>query len=425
MKIGWVSATPLAKTGYGTQTLEVVDRLLEYHDITCIGQTADTIVWGGRQTMTTPRGHKLDILPLVDWGSAASIIEQCYNLEYNFDVIVGFMDAFGIEYLNHLKLPVIGWIPIDGPFTAKWANYVRDFHKVVAYSHFGHRELMKHLLPSKVDYVGHGIPKEFKPMDTVEFREKIKRENDIPTDAFLVTNVGANVGMRKELPLMMKTFTRFVNDGHEDAHLYIHCNAYSAWPKGYDLLTWREMIGAQKNIHFPQFDTILVPVSNEELALWYSASDIYWQNSVAEGFGLPIGEAMACGTTVMVPDNSAQVEFVVDEEGMESRGWIIDSLPEDVYEQIPVYIPQLPNYPVPNQRSAVQILNIAYDNPDILKEKADNAQQFIEDYYRWDTIITGWLRVLKDVEQDIEILKRLKTSFVPAKPETTAMKSPP
>jgi len=55
MRIGWLSATPMAKTGYGSQTLEIVDRLLAQHEITCIGQTSNVIVWGGRQTITTPK----------------------------------------------------------------------------------------------------------------------------------------------------------------------------------------------------------------------------------------------------------------------------------------------------------------------------------------------------------------------------------
>lgn len=379
--------------------------------MTCIGQTGDVIVWGARQKVTTPRGHELTVLPLVDPGSAASIINEAYTKEFGFDIVVGFMDAFGIEYLNNLRVPVIGWIPIDGPFTTKWASYVRGFHRIVAYSHFGYEELLKWFPPSRIDYVGHGIPDVFSPHSKDKARESLEERYGIPKEGFLVTNVGANVGMRKELPLMMKTFARFVKDGHRDAHLFIHTNAYGSWPRGYDLLSWRHDVGMDENIHFPVYDPILLPASNEELAEIHSAADIYWQNSVAEGFGLPIAEAMACGTPAMVPDNSAQVEFIVNENGLQSRGFLIDSLPEDVYEQIPVYVPQLTNYPIPDQRSALKILKLAYKNPDLLKEKGQVAQQYIEKFHRWDTVIQGWFRVLDEVEEELELFDTIKNSF--------------
>lgn len=411
MRIGWLSATPMAKTGYGSQTLEIVDRLLAHHEITCIGQTSNVIVWGGRQTITTPRGHRLTILPLADFASAPDIINRCYAEEYKFDLIVGFLDAFGLEYLNNLDIPVIAWIPIDGPFTERWAYYVRNSQRIIAYSKFGYNELMKWFPMSRIDYIPHGIPDDFSPQDKQECKKEMEQKYGISPDSFLVVHIGANVGPRKAIPLMMKTFSRFVKNGHDDAHLFIHTNAYATFPRGYDLLTWRRMIGMEDHIHFPVFDPILTPVTNLELARLHSAADIYWSNSLAEGFGLPIGEAMACGVPVMVPDNSAQKELVVDEDGLESRGFLIDSVPEDVYEQIPVYVPQLPNYPVPDQRSALRILNTAYDMPNILKKRGNWAQEYIEQNHRWDKVIQGWFRVLAEVGAENEMFNRMREAF--------------
>ncbi|MCK4266508.1 MAG: hypothetical protein KAX31_04445, partial [Thermoplasmata archaeon] len=70
MNLGWLSASPTATTGYGGQTLEVCDRLMERHEVVCIGQTGDLIVWGGRQNVDTPSGKKLGVVALSDWRSA-------------------------------------------------------------------------------------------------------------------------------------------------------------------------------------------------------------------------------------------------------------------------------------------------------------------------------------------------------------------
>jgi glycosyltransferase involved in cell wall biosynthesis len=53
-------------------------------------------------------------------------------------------------------------------------------------------------------------------------------------------------------------------------------------------------------------------VSAEELPLWYNAAAVFVYPSVYEGFGMPVLEAMACGTPVIGSDTSAMPEVVAD-----------------------------------------------------------------------------------------------------------------
>jgi len=405
MNLGWLSASPTATTGYGGQTLEVCDRLMERHEVVCIGQTGDLIVWGGRQKVDTPSGKKLGVVALSDWRSAADLINSYYIQEYDLDIIIGFMDAFGVEFLNQVNVPVIGWIPIDGPFTGKWKNYVRNFHRVIAYSKFGYRELGKWLPPAKIGYIPHGVSEDFRPLDKDEIREEFEEEYGVPKDAFLAVNVGANVGPRKELPLMMRTFKRFVEDGHDDAYLFIHTNAHGTYPRAYDLPVWRAMLEMEEHILFPDYNPIISPVSNSQLARVHNAGDVYWQNSVAEGFGLPEYEAMACGIPPICPRNSAQVEIV--EGNGPRRGWLVESVPEDMYVQIPVYVPQLPTYPVPNQRSALEKLEEAYSNPDLRERYGKEARRYVEKYHNWDLVMDKWFKALDEIEAELGLFRQL------------------
>jgi glycosyltransferase involved in cell wall biosynthesis len=55
-------------------------------------------------------------------------------------------------------------------------------------------------------------------------------------------------------------------------------------------------------VHFPGF------IADDDLAALYSAADFFAYPSLYEGFGLPILEALACGTPVLTADNSCLPE---------------------------------------------------------------------------------------------------------------------
>ena len=53
-------------------------------------------------------------------------------------------------------------------------------------------------------------------------------------------------------------------------------------------------------------------VPDEELPLWYNAAELFVLPSVYEGFGMPVVEAMACGTPVIASNTSSIPEAVGD-----------------------------------------------------------------------------------------------------------------
>lgn len=79
-----------------------------------------------------------------------------------------------------------------------------------------------------------------------------------------------------------------------------------------------EELGLTEQVHFPGF------VADEDLPALYSAADLFAYPSLYEGFGLPVLEALACGTPVLAGDNSCLPEaggpgaLYVDAESVES-----------------------------------------------------------------------------------------------------------
>jgi glycosyltransferase involved in cell wall biosynthesis len=71
-------------------------------------------------------------------------------------------------------------------------------------------------------------------------------------------------------------------------------------------------LGLETEVLFPGF------VADTELALWYTAADVFAYPSLYEGFGIPVAEALACGIPVVtsnvssLPEAGAQLALCVD-----------------------------------------------------------------------------------------------------------------
>jgi glycosyltransferase involved in cell wall biosynthesis len=61
-------------------------------------------------------------------------------------------------------------------------------------------------------------------------------------------------------------------------------------------------------------DNVILPgyLASDLLPMWYNAADVFAYPSLYEGFGMPLLEAMACGTPVIASDASALPEVVGD-----------------------------------------------------------------------------------------------------------------
>jgi glycosyltransferase involved in cell wall biosynthesis len=411
MKIGWVSVSPWARTGYGRATRDIVTRLSEEHEIICIGHEADVIIWGGKKEFTLPNGKKITTLamksPLIDPGAASGLV-QAYASRYKMQLLIGFWDGWALSFMKNAGTPYAVYVPIDGPLTKKWADSFGDAYRVITYSQYGLDQALRFFPPSKVSYIPHGVDtKAFRPLedDKAELRKKLDCASPVPEDAFLFTFTGANFGGRKHIPLMLRTFARFAS-AHKDAHLYLHTNAYSDAPHGYDLPTLCDTLGIRDRVHWPTFDPILEPAEDEELCRLYNASDAYITDSVGEGFGLPVLEAMSSGLPAIAPMNSSMPELV------DGKGWMVRNVPEDVYVDYPVYVPTLQTFPVPDQLDLIAKMAQAYDQPDLRKYYSMRSRQFALQY-DWDAVVPLWKKELARLEEEISMFAELREQLKP------------
>jgi glycosyltransferase involved in cell wall biosynthesis len=107
---------------------------------------------------------------------------------------------------------------------------------------------------------------------------------------------------------------------HPEALLYLHTEARPQY--GIDLVALVEAAGIPSSqVQFAEQYQHRMGVPDATMAQIYTRTDVLLSATAGEGFGLPVLEAQACGTPVIVSNFSAQPELVGD-------GWVVDVQPQ-------------------------------------------------------------------------------------------------
>lgn len=392
MNVGWVSAPLSASTGYGVVSKNVCLRLADMgYNVFNIGGRGTTIVWGEKYYVVSPKGNTVLVLP--SWGTTTvTPILEYYIRKYQIDVVVSLFDAFALGFRKPSK-PWAAYVPIDASITKKWYNYMIEADIVVGMSKFGENELLKWFPDVMVDYIPHGVDTSiFKPVSKNK-RTRLRKMYNIPLDKFVVLFVGTNMGERKCIPQLMIAFKRFI-EKHPDSILYIFANLNESYPQGYDLISFAEELKISDHIMGPTFNPVLDSVDDQYLANLYACADVFILPSMGEGFGLPLIEACSSGIPPIGTRTSSIIELV------EGHGWLIDTVPDEEWIDVPVWVPLLAQYRVPSIKGIVEKLCEAYNNPSLREEYGVKAREFALQY-DWENIMPKWDSLLKKLSSII------------------------
>jgi glycosyltransferase involved in cell wall biosynthesis len=169
---------------------------------------------------------------------------------------------------------------------------------VVTVSHSARRDLLRfHRLPAdRVAVVHEAAGPGFEPITDVRHLARIRLRYGLPTRFILY--VGA-IEPRKNLPRLVDAFAAARRQGipHE-----LVCVGPYGWSSR-DLYDQVDRLGLRRLVHFTGY----VPV--EDLPAIYNLGEFFVFPSLYEGFGLPVVEAMACGTPVITANTSSLAEI--------------------------------------------------------------------------------------------------------------------
>jgi len=173
--------------------------------------------------------------------------------------------------------------------------------RVITVSEFSKRQLtIAFGLPAeRVEAVPNGIDEKFTPGPTDDALRARYGLGQGPVALFL-----GGLKPRKSLPFLLATW-RAVAAARSGATLVIAGDG----PLAGGLRRRAEALGADARIVF----TGRLPEA--EKVAHYRLADVFLFPSTLEGFGLAVGEAMSCGLPVVVSDQGALPELVVDGQG--------------------------------------------------------------------------------------------------------------
>jgi glycosyltransferase involved in cell wall biosynthesis len=160
-------------------------------------------------------------------------------------------------------------------------------------------ELMQ-IPPDRITVIGAGVDERFKPESEPETLTRVRARYQLP-DHFVLSI--STLEPRKNFTGLIAAFEQVAISSVTDLHLVI------AGGKGWlydDIFAAAETSPVRERIHFAGY------VADQDLPALYSLAALFAFPSHYEGFGIPVLEAMACGTPVVCADNSSLPEIAGD-----------------------------------------------------------------------------------------------------------------
>jgi len=313
--ISWYSNSLNQPTGYGTQSKQVISRLVkDGHKVAMLsnygGEGVNTeIETGSGKIAHYSRGmnqYSTDVMPLnfAHWSAENPSLPNFLITLYDVWVLHAnpALDA----------IPIASWTPIDHqPAPENVLKWLRKPNVTpIAMSNFGKAMIENAGIES--EYIPHAIDtKLFKP--TLNLPEGISGSEFVGgNDKFVVgmnfANKAGGFIHRKAVAENFLAFAVFAAK-HDDVILYLHTEPYGK-QSGFVLPNILQACGvpAEKVM---MVDPIAYQygISQESLAAIYSAWDVGLFTNYGEGFGVPQIEAQACGVPIITSNFAASAEL--------------------------------------------------------------------------------------------------------------------
>lgn len=384
IKILWHGVAPWVPTGYGQQTALWVPLLASLgHEVVISsfhGLQGSPMQWG-----------KHVVLPDSQHPYGADIIAARMERE-ECDLTITLMDQFALEGKFPSGLNVAHWMPVDCESFLNGAGRLdiltlqASGAMPIAISRHG-EEMLKRSGFSPL-YVPHGIDmKTFQRSERA--REEGRKAEQLKGKFLIGINANNKDPYRKGMAEQLAAFAR-LHEKYEDTHLLLHCTM--AEPNSVSLGPLIAELGLNEATTVAdQYSLLSGIIEPEYLAIWYSCLDLYSCCSYAEGFGLTILEAQACGTPVVVTDFGSMAELC-------GAGWKVPGQKWWNWNHEAWWWR-------PSEDGIFRAYEAAYQRGPGYQRKCARAREFASRYSAERVLEDYWKPALKVLEEEIYIVR--------------------
>jgi len=246
-----------------------------------------------------------------------------------------------IQQLKQNGIKYWVYIPIDStPPSPGVLRVLPLVDKIITFSKFGQKELLKHGFASEMIY--EGVDLNFlKPRDKMEMRKKM----GIPPTEFLFGMIAANKENppRKGFQEALMAFKKF-QDAHPDSGLMFHTQQTA--PGGFPIPQFAKYLGINMGqLFFMEPYKAVYGSDSHEIAKEINAMNALLHPSQTEGFGLTVIEAASCGIPAIVNNTTSMPEMIIDgvtgeicktggKRFTNDLSWVEPADPEDLYQKM-------------------------------------------------------------------------------------------
>jgi glycosyltransferase involved in cell wall biosynthesis len=310
VRIIFHSNAPWTTSAYGQQTALFAPLIRDLgHEVIISafhGLTGGAVTW--QDMLVLPGCTPSDVY-------GAALLKE-HVRETAADLVITLSDIWVMEPGELRNIPVAHWMPVDCmPLSSMDMMCLQvSGARPVAMSEFGQLELAQAGYTPL--YVPHGIHPAF--LGDLPSREEARARLGLGGEFVIGMNAANKDAFRKGSGEQFWAFAKF-HAKHPDSVLLVHGADHD---KGaIDLRALAKSLAITDAVRFPDpylYRTGQIGVS--DMAAWYAALDLYSGCSWAEGFGIPVVEAQACGVPVVVTDGSAMGELC-------GAGWLVGAEP--------------------------------------------------------------------------------------------------
>ena len=179
---------------------------------------------------------------------------------------------------------------------------VKSADAIIAVSEFTKREIMGlfGISPKRIRVIANGVSDRFHIGNMVVGPEEIKKKYEVTKPYLLFVG---NIEPKKNISFLIRAFMLLRERFKYPHQLVIVGKKAWGFPSIQNLVI---DLGAEKKVLF------LGLVPDNDLPALYRGAELFVFPSLFEGFGIPVIEAMACGTPVIASNNTSLAEVVDD-----------------------------------------------------------------------------------------------------------------